>query len=240
VATLKMISRLAGLAAATLFATTAHALPVNLNLVSNGSFEEGNSLFASGYVYAPDSNTAEGQYTVRNDPAGWNPYFISTGDHTSGTGQMMVVNGSPDLGAVVWSSQPIQLTKNTDYFFEAFVKNVCCIDSYTGSNSASSLKFSLKLSDGTVVSLGTITTNLDKPPTWQGLSTQYYSSGFDGSVVLSLINQNTIRAGNDFAIDDIYFGTQSTIPPTTVPEPLTLSLLAIGLLGIGFSRRKKA
>ena len=46
--------------------------------------------------------------------------------------------------------------------------------------------------------------------------------------------------GNDFAIDDIYFGTQSTIPPTTVPEPLTLSLLAIGLLGIGFSRRKKA
>lgn len=239
-ATLEMISRLAGLAAATLFAATAHALPVSDNLVSNGSFEAGNSQFASGYAFAPASNTTEGQYTVRTDPSGWNPYFISTGDHTSGTGQMMVVNGSPESGAVVWSSEKIAVTSNTNYFFEAFVKNVCCTDSYTGSNSASSLEFSLKLSDGTVVSLGTITTNLDKPPTWQGLSTQYDSLDFNGFVVLSLINQNTIRAGNDFAIDDIYFGTQSTIPPTTVPEPLTLSLLAIGLLGIGFSRRKKA
>lgn len=229
------------MAAATLFATTAHALAINL--VENGSFEAGNSLFASGYVYAPNSNTTEGQYTVRTDPSPWNTNFISSGDHTSGTGLMMVANGSPIAGAVVWSSQSIAVTSGTNYFFEAFVKNVCCIDSYFvngGLNSASSLEFSLKLSNGTVVSLGTITTKLDKPPTWQGLSTQYSSLDFDGFVVLSLINQNTIRAGNDFAIDDIYFGTQSSIPPTTVPEPLTLSLLAIGLLGIGFSRRKKA
>ena len=235
--TLNVIRKVAGLAAITLFATTAPALPVNL--VSNGDFEAGNSGFTSGYSYS-GSNTTEGQYTVRSNPYPWNGFFISSGDHTSGQGLMMVANGAPTAGQLVWSSNSIAVASGTNYFFEAFVNNVCCASPFPG-NTPSILEFSLSLNGGAAITLGTKTTNLGLAGTWEGLSTQFFSAG-GGSVVLSLINQNTIAAGNDFAIDDVFFGTESIVEPTptNVPEPMTLSLLALGLSGIGLLRRKQA
>ena len=234
---LKVTRKVAGLAVISLLATTASALPVNL--VTNGDFEAGNSGFTSGYSYSASNNT-EGQYTVASNPYPWNGFFISSGDHTSGHGLMMVANGAPTAGQVVWSSNSIAVASGTNYFFEAFVNNVCCANPFPG-NTASILEFSLSLNGGAAISLGTKTTNLNLAGTWEGLSTNYFFSG-GGSVVLSLINQNTIAAGNDFAIDDVFFGTESTVDPTprSVPEPMTLSLLALGLLGTGLLRRKQA
>jgi len=235
--TLKVIRRVAGLAAISLVATTASALPANL--VSNGDFEAGNSGFTSGYSNS-GSNTTEGQYTVASNPYPWNGLFISSGDHTSGHGLMMVANGAPTAGQVVWRSNSIAVASSTNYFFEAFVNNVCCASPFPG-NTASILEFSLSLNGGAAISLGTKITNINLAGTWEGLSTNYFFSG-GGSVVLSLINQNTNQAGNDFAIDDVFFGTESTVDPTptSVPEPMTLSLLALGLSGIGLLRRKRA
>ncbi|MFN9970120.1 MAG: hypothetical protein ACK58T_09510, partial [Phycisphaerae bacterium] len=77
---------LAALAAA---CGTAHAQ----NVVINGDFEASNTGFTTAYSFAPGGNSTEGQYTIRSNPAGWNGSFRSTGDHTSGNGLMMVVNG---------------------------------------------------------------------------------------------------------------------------------------------------
>jgi hypothetical protein len=225
---------LAATSAALLFAGPAHALPINF--VPNGNFEAGNTLFTSDYTFNPASNTAEGQYTVRTNPFPWNPEFISTGDHTSGTGMMMVANGSPVSGAVVWRSGSIAVTAATNYFFEAFVNNVCCQHLNFGPGSESILEFSLSLNGAAPVSLGTITTKLSLAGTWEGLSTQFLANSA-GTVVLSLINRNTNAGGNDFAIDDVFFGTQSTV--AALPEPLTLSLLGVALAGLGVSRRKR-
>lgn len=226
------------LLAAGLLVAPIAALAAPINLVTNGDFEAGNTNFSSDYTYVPGGNGAEGQYTVRSNPYPWNPAFISTGDHTTGSGQMFVGNGSPVSGAIVWQSTAIAVTASTDYFFEAFVNNVCCSTFTYGPGSESILEFSLIFNGGAPISLGTITTDLALVGTWEGLSTQWSSLGA-GNVVLRLINRNTNRLGNDFALDDVFFGTESIVNPNPVPEPGSLALLSLGLAGLALSRRRK-
>lgn len=234
---MKRTSSSIALIAATLLGVSVNAAPVNL--VPNGDFESGNSQFTSDYAYTPGGNGAEGQYTVRSNPFPWNGFFISTGDHTSGTGQMMVVNGSPVAGAVVWRSQAIAVTGSTSYFFEAFVNNVCCQGISFGAGSESILEFSLSLDGGSPISLGTITTDLALAGTWEGLSTQFIAPS-SGNVELRLINRNTNAGGNDFAIDDVYFGTESTVNPIGVPAPAAGALLLAAMCAFATRRRAQA
>lgn len=202
------------------------------NLVVNGDFEAGNTGFTSQYSYSPGGNTTEGQYTVRTDPFPWNSNFVSAIDHSVPGSMMYVGNGSPTDGQIVWQSDTINVAANTDYFFEAWVMNVCCKPSYTGANSASTLEFSIN-----GVSLGIKTTNLANAGTWEGLSTTW-NSGSDTLARLKLINRNTAAGGNDFAIDDINLSTESTVIP--VPEPETYALLGLGLGVLGWVARRRS
>ena len=206
------------------------------NLVTNGNFEGGNTGFTSSYSFAPAGNSTEGQYTVRSNPFPWNGLFISAADHTSGSGLMYVGNGSPTNGSVVWASGPIAVAQNTNYFFEAFVMNVCCSSPFPG-NSPSILEFSV--AGLTTESLGTATTNLALAGTWEGLS-KSWNSGLNTSVSLSLINRNTAAAGNDFAIDDVFLGTTSTVTPVPEPETYALMLAGLGIVGAIARRRRRA
>ena len=99
---------------AMLFAGPAFSVP--MNLVPNGDVELGNTQFGSDYTFSPASNTAEAQYTVRTNPFPWNVFFISAGDHTSGSGNLFVGNGAP-IDQRVWFSSGISVTPSTDYFF---------------------------------------------------------------------------------------------------------------------------
>ena len=215
------------------FASASMAAP---NLVANGDFEGGNASFTSDYAFAPGGNSTEGQYTVRSNPFPWNGLFISAADHTSGSGLMYVGNGSPTNGSVVWASGLISVTQNTNYFFEAFVMNVCCSAPFPG-NSPSILEFSV--AGLTTESLGTATTNLALAGTWEGLS-KSWNSGLNTSVTLSLINRNTAAAGNDFALDDVFLGTTSTVTPVPEPETYALMLAGLGIVGLVARRRRKA
>jgi hypothetical protein len=206
------------------------------NLVTNGDFEAGNSGFTSDYSYSPGGNSTEGQYTVSANPSGWNGAFLSRGDHTSGSGLMYVGNGAPNAGDIVWKSGSIALTSNTLYFFEAFVMNVCCIPSYTGGNSDPILTFRISLDGAPSVDLATRTLPASQAGVWYGLSSNF-NSGSATSVVLSLVNENTTRAGNDFALDDVTLGTRSVVNP--IPEPATWALMIAGFGLVGAAARRK-
>ena len=214
--------------------TTGSIAHAAANLVPNGDFSSGNTGFTSAYSYSPGVNSTEGQYTVRSNPFPWNGAFVSAADHTTGTGLAFVANGSPVDGAVVWQSGAITVAAATNYFFEAFVMNVCCTAAYSGANSASVLEFSIN-----DVSVGSRTTNLALAGTWEGLSTTW-NSGSATTAVLKLINRNTAVGGNDFAVDDISLSTQSIVLPPPVPEPATLALMLGGLAVVAGAARRRA
>src|SRR5699024_6162533 len=103
------------------------------NLVSNGDFSMGNTGFTSTYGYTPPPSSVlnEGYYSVYTNPNGVHTGFTSFGDHTTGTGRMMILNGSPSPTSV-WC-QTIPVTPNTDYDFSAWFAN--CSASSSGASS---------------------------------------------------------------------------------------------------------
>lgn len=230
--------KLAGLlATAALAVSIPTAASAADNLVLNGDFEAGNTGFTSDYAYSPGGNGTEAQYTVRSDPYPWNPYFISVADHTSGVGQQMFVgNGAPTAGQIVWQSPVIAIASLTDYFFEAFVMNVCCNTGYPGANSDPLLTFSVSLDGGARQDLATLGLDGSEAGVWKGLSSTF-NSGAATNAQLYLINANTIRAGNDFAVDDISLSTESIV--NSVPEPATWAMMILGFGMVGGAVRRK-
>lgn len=196
-------------------------------------FTAGNTGFTSAYAFSPGGNTDEGQYTVRPNAAGWNSQFVSLAGHTDGTGQYFVGNGSPTAGELVYQSGAIAIAANSSYFFEAFVANVCCIPSYTGGNSDPILEFFVSLDGGAETSLGQRTIPANQSGIWFGLSTNF-ASGSATSAVLSLRNANPVRAGNDFALDDVFLGTRTSV----VPAPAALALFGLGVAALAVARRR--
>jgi hypothetical protein len=97
---------------ASLFAFAAPAMAAD-NLITNGGFEAGNTGFTTEYTYLDPSVTGGWtlgppfMFTIGTNPglyhSAWMPGF---GDHTSGAGKMMIVNGtSSEAGApnkLVW------------------------------------------------------------------------------------------------------------------------------------------
>lgn len=160
------------------------------NLITNGNFSQGNTGFTSDYVFTTP-NLFESQYHIGTNPSLWNGGMSPCGDHTTGTGNMMMVNGSPTVGAKVWK-QTVTVTANTNYAFSTWIQAIF-------PDNPAQLQFSI---NGKVVG-ATITASLPTC-TW----TQFYTtwnSGNSTTADISIVNKNTIAQGNDFALDDISF-----------------------------------
>jgi gliding motility-associated-like protein len=160
------------------------------NLITNGNFSSGNSGFTSQYNFA-NSNVTEGQYFVGTNPRNWNSSLSACGDHTSGNGNMMMVNGSPVPDVNVWR-QTVTVTPNTNYAFSTWIQSLW------PSNPAQ-LQFSINGKDAGQVITASLPTC-----TWKQFYTTW-NSGNNTSAVISIVNKNTAIQGNDFALDDISF-----------------------------------
>ena len=160
------------------------------DLIANGDFSSGNTGFSSAYVYTSDL-TPEGVYYVGSNPQTYHSGFTPCVDHTSGTGNMMIVNGSGTPGTNVWC-QTINVVPNTNYAFACWAQSVA-------SGSPAVLQFSIN-----GVPIGTPFNVPANVCEWQ----QFYNiwnSGSNTTADICILNQNTNTGGNDFAIDDIQF-----------------------------------
>jgi hypothetical protein len=202
------------------------------NLIANGDFSAGNSGFGSGYSFAAaDDCMPPGVYDIVLQPIDCHPYWASFGDHTSGDGYMMTINGADIANVQVWSDT-VSVVPETQYYFSTWIAS-------SHPTSPAMLDFSIN-----GASIGTTFAAAATTGLWQQFYTSWYS-GVNTTAQLSLVNQNTIFYGNDFALDDIVF---DTIVPTLatdvgndVPEPASWPLLAaaIGASLVAGSRKRR-
>ncbi len=193
------------------------------DLVINGDFSAGNSGFTSSYAYTALIN-GDTQYTIGTNPSTVSIFgdWASFGDHTTGTGNMMIVNGASSPDVNLWS-ETFAVTANTTYLFSYWGATV-----NTNTGSATVLQGYIN---------GSATGPALTFPQQYGVWSQEmvsWSSGSNTSVTLSLIDLNTSGGYNDFAVDDISF----TAMPSVVPEPSSIVLCGIaGLMGLVQARK---
>ncbi|HRH68636.1 MAG TPA: gliding motility-associated C-terminal domain-containing protein [Flavobacteriales bacterium] len=164
-------------------------------LVVNGDFSAGSTGFTSDYVigiggtYGPLSDA--GSYGVGTDPQTLHTNFSSCGDHTTGNGNMMVVNGAQIPGQNIWC-QTVAVQANTDYAFSAWLASAFF-------ESPAQLQFTV---NGTPVGTG-----LDGTTVTCAWNNFYgiWASGSATSATICISNLNIFDSGNDFALDDISF-----------------------------------
>jgi gliding motility-associated-like protein len=173
------------------------------DLIVNGNFSNGNTDFASRYQYAP-VNRSEGEYFVGANPHGWNQSMLPCGDHTSGNGNMMMVNSSPVAGVNIWT-QKVDVQLNTDYILCSWLQSI------TSSNVAVLQFFINGVPLGNAVTAGATCA-------WQQLQRTWYSDSSTVAII-SVVNQNTLLWSNDFALDDISF-----IPITILRDSVTITV----------------
>jgi PKD repeat protein len=150
------------------------------NLITNGDFSGGNNGFTSQYSHT-NQNNAEGQYFVGNNPQLWNSTLSNCTDHTTGSGNMFLVDGSAAADITVWSTT-ITILPNTNYAFSTWIQSL------SPANPAR-LQFSI---NGKTI--GNLITALLPTCTWM----QYYTtwnSGNNTSAIISIVNKEYSIAG---------------------------------------------
>lgn len=177
------------------YVVTSTAPPGTENLIYNPDFSMGNTGFESLQKYYPTNfgNTAQA-YSVVTNSHDWDPNFLNCGDHTTGSGNMMVINGAENAGqSLVWS-QAVKVVGTTDYVFSFWVKSL------SNENPAKLQVF--------INGSGYNITPFEAPANnacgnWVKYSVNYFSGWVSDVAVIQIVNITGAFLGNDFAIDDI-------------------------------------
>lgn len=177
--------------------------PGTENLVFNGDFSLGNIGFDTYYkYYSTNFENAPRTYNVGNSPSSWSSILPNCGDHTSGNGNMLMVNGyngysSASRGSVPFWKQSIKVNGTTNYVFSFWVHSFSEINpaeiNVTFNGSFAKVYF-LELSPTKVCG------------NWIQFSVNYFSGWLNEWVNIEILNSGSYTdVGNDFAIDDISF-----------------------------------
>lgn len=208
----------------TLLFTTTVLTGYSQNLISNGDFESGgngvgfnvNSSFYNELTPPFSGTTVPGNYAVTNNPQAMNTASFLPGivDHTSGTGNMLVVDGATAGTQRFWRAGNngggvCGLTVGATYTFSYWIRTI----SNTGGPAVIAYQFN---NTNNVVLVSGSATAPASAAGWQRVV--YTFRPTNACVNIELWDTNTAAAGNDFAFDDVTL----TAPPT--PLSLTYSI----------------
>jgi hypothetical protein len=165
------------------------------NLVTNGEFCVGNSGFSTQYHYCSTrdclgSNSSEGWYAIGDDAFCFHGGFQGR-DHTTGSGNFLIVNGSLSPNVNIWC-ETINVSTNSSYNFSYW------LSSMNTSNLARLQVFINGIPVGAPFTAPNTITN------WQKFSAEW-NSGSSTTATICITDQNTGFVGNDFGLDDISF-----------------------------------
>jgi Secretion system C-terminal sorting domain len=181
------------------------------NLVTNGDFSLGNTGFTTGYILDCTIGGAigEARYCVGTNPNAVHNAWSACGDHTTGSGNMMILNGTSAPNVIVWQKTPVAVTPNTCYQFCVWATSV-----YFGNPG----KIKLIVNGATQAFTQLSSTTC----AWQQIC-GVWNSGPANSATLTIIDEDLNPGGNDLAIDDISFTAIAT--PCSITLPLQWSYI---------------
>jgi gliding motility-associated-like protein len=171
------------------------------NLLQNPSFTAGNTGFTSGYTFVPTPTSnpslyAEGTYAIGNNATAYHPDFQGTG-HTADN--FMIVNGAAALQSVY--SQTVTVFPNRFYTISVWATSV---------HPSSPAQLGLVVDGKSTSVVTTLPAGVNQ---YVKLEDLYFSGPgpvTGRQVVFEVRDINKTQAGNDFGIDDVYFGSCST------------------------------
>ena len=176
------------------------AAPMHANLTVNGNFAAGNVGFKSGYAFNQDLGR-DGSYFVGSNPHDSHAGGAEFGDHTTGKGLMLIVNGSEIANTTVWE-QTVRVSPNHGYAFGLWAASWGQWNS--GPNDPSPAKLIVTVNGKPI---GQPFAVAARDGAWTKFSAPW-ASGSDKSAVIRIVDANLESIGNDFAIDDIVFHAQ--------------------------------
>ena len=190
--------------------TRTNSIQVADELVTNGDFSAGNTGFTTDYGYVADiagnsELVPEGLYGVGTNGQNYHNNFWGK-DHTTGTGNFMIVNGWGST-YTVWQETNVPVTPNTDYYFAAWAISLNNVGPYA------KLRFEVNgVQVGTTGNLAAGTNSNANP--WRPQDRFYgmWNSGIATTATIRIINLEPSLGGNDFGLDDISFGTLVNVP----------------------------
>ena len=170
----------------------AHCSAQSVNLIVNGSFEDGFTGFTNGYTFvATGTADTPGTFGIRSTTQDFNPLFGQFTDHTTGTGRMLIVDGSPVPSIPAWE-QTVAVVPGADYELSfwaatAVSENLSRLRvTINGAQVGSDLQLVLPVGG------------------WQ-LFKVAWSSGASSTATIRILDLVTEQVSNDFTVDDISF-----------------------------------
>jgi outer membrane protein OmpA-like peptidoglycan-associated protein len=163
------------------------------NLIRNGDFEEGNKYFSSGLAFTREA-VNPGNYSVTKNASKHNLFFASLPDHTTGSGNYLLSDGSPEENKNNWCSK-VFVDPQSEYVFSFYAANI-----HKLFTNPAYIKVTINGQQiGSTINLS------DNSHEWTKYTWQWFSGKNNDSIRICIEDEEAIAEGFDYGIDDIVF-----------------------------------